>query len=182
MSARHAILFSILIAILFPYYYFVDRPQLKTQTESAKSSQENLFSVKGVDSVVITRGDEKIRFEKTTDGKRFQLVEPQGKFVPQDLMQALASLLINAKQVEIVSTNPSDLAEFGLDKPKSELVLSGDGGGKPIDIFFGSENPTHTAIYARIEGVPKVFLLGKSLEYYQTLMFQWVEGKQGKNA
>jgi len=30
--------------------------------------------------------------------------------------------------------------------------------------------------------VPKVFLLGRNLEYYQTLMFQWVEGKQGKNA
>jgi hypothetical protein len=27
-----------------------------------------------------------------------------------------------------------------------------------------------------------VFLLGQNLEYYQSLMFQWIEGKQGKNA
>ena len=37
-------------------------------------------------------------------------------------------------------------------------------------------------IYAQIEGVPKVFLLGENIEYYQSLMFQWIEGKQGKNA
>ena len=96
-------------------------------------------------------------------------------------MKALADLLEGAKTVEVVSTNPNDLAEFGLDKPKGELILE-PASKKPINIFFGSENPTHTAVYARIEGVPKVFLLGANLQYYQTLMFQWVEGKQGKNA
>ena len=30
--------------------------------------------------------------------------------------------------------------------------------------------------------MPKVFLLGENIEYYQSLMFQWIEGKQGKNA
>jgi hypothetical protein len=37
-------------------------------------------------------------------------------------------------------------------------------------------------VYAQIEGLPQVFLLGKNLQYYETLMFQWIEGKQGKNA
>jgi len=97
------------------------------------------------------------------------------------LMQALAALLINAKSVEVVSTNPNDLAQFGLNHPSGQLIIK-NRDRKPINIYFGSENPTGTAIYARIEGIPKVFLLGKNLEYYQTLMIQWVEGKQGKNA
>lgn len=180
MSARHAILFTILIAILVPFYYYVDRPEVKSA--AAKVEQESLLNLKGIDALTLTRGNEKIRYERMSDGEHYKVVQPQGKFIPQDLMQALNSLLINAKSVEVVSTNPNDLAEFGLDKPAGEIVIEAADKPKPINIFFGNENPTHTAVYAQIEGSPKVFLLGKNLDYYQRLMFEWVEGKQGKTA
>ena len=116
------------------------------------------------------------------DGKLYELVTPPGKFIPHDLMDAVASLLINAKSVEVVAENSNDLAQFGLDHPKSVITVEGTGQPQPIKLAFGNENPTHTAIYAQIEGIQKVFLLGVNIEYYQSLMFQWVEGKQGKNA
>ena len=181
MSPRSAIIFTILIAILLPYYYFVDRPELRLKEVGV--AQESLLNLPGgVDTVTITRGDEKVRYTRMADGHSYKLVEPDGKFVPQDLMKAMADLLEGAKTVEVVSTNAKDLAEFGLDKPKGEVILEAASKKGPINIFFGNENPTHTAVYARIEGTPKIFLLGANLEYYQTLMFQWVEGKQGKNA
>jgi len=180
LSPRSAIIFTVLIAILLPYYYFVDRPELRLK-EMTTSVQESLLDLPGgIDALTVTRADEKVRFTRRSDGQ-YKVVEPDGKFVPQDLMKALADLFEGAKSVEVVSTNPNDLAEFGLDKPRGQVILESSS-KKPISIFFGSENPTHTAVYARIEGVPKVFLLGANLEYYQTLMFQWVEGKQGKNA
>jgi hypothetical protein len=180
LSARSAIIFTVLIAILLPYYYSVDRPELRLK-ELTTSVQESLFDLpNGIDALTVSRDNEKVRYTRRSDGQ-YKVVEPDGKFVPQDLMKALADLFEGAKSVEVVSTNPNDLAEFGLDKPKGEVILEA-GSKKPINIFFGSENPTHTAVYARIEGVPKVFLLGANLQYYQSLMFQWVEGKQGKNA
>lgn len=180
MSARPAILFTILLAILVPFYYYVDRPAVRNAT--AKVVEASLLNLKGIDALTLTRGDEKIRYERMSDGQHYKVVQPQGKFIPQDLMQALNSLLISAKSVEVVSTDPNDTAEFGLDKPRGEIVIEAADKPKPINIFFGNENPTHTAIYAQIEGSPKVFLLGKNLEYYQRLMFEWVEGKQGKAA
>ena len=180
MSPRSAIIFTVLIAILLPYYYFVDRPELRIK-ELTTSVQESLFDLpNGIDALTISRDNEKVRYTRRSDGQ-YKVVEPDGKFVPQDLMKALADLFLEAKSVEVVSTNPKDLAEFGLDNPKGEVTLEASS-KKPISIFFGSENPTHTAVYARIEGVPKVFLLGANSQYYQSLMFQWVEGKQGKNA
>jgi hypothetical protein len=180
LSPRSAIIFTVLIAILFPYYYFVDRPELRLKDVAA--AQESLLDLPGgIDAITVTRGDEKVRYSRRSDGQ-YAVEEPGGKFVPQDLMKALAELLEGAKTVEVVSTDPKNLAEFGLDQPKGELVLQGATKKPPINIFFGSENPTHTAVDAHIEGIPKVFLLGANLEYYQTLMFQWVEGKQGKNA
>ena len=179
MSPRHAIIFTILIAILLPFYHYFDRPGGKVA--ALKADQESLLKLKSVDSITVIRGNTTIQYQVTADGKHWEIVQPAGKFIPQDLMQALAALLINAKSVEVVSTNPNDLAQFGLNQPSGQLIIK-SGDRKPIDIYFGSENPTGTAIYARIEGNPKIFLLGKNLEYYQTLMIQWVEGKQGKNA
>ena len=181
MSPFRAIFFTALIAVLLPFYYFVDRPEVKLK--AMMPAEESLLDLPGgIDGITLTRGDEKVHFTRMADGNGYQLVEPQGKFVPQDLMKALADLLEGAKSVEIVSTNPKDAAEFGLDQPKGELILDPASKKGPIDIFFGNENPTRTAVYARIDNGPKIFLLGANLEYYQTLMFQWVEGKQGKNA
>ena len=182
MSARPAIVFTALFLLLLPIYRYFDLPADKRAAAKVEEQQESLLKLNGIDSITVKRGSETLRYEKTADGKLYQLVEPQGKFVPQDLMQALASLLISAKQVEVVAENTNDLAQFGLDHPRSEMTIGATGTGQPIRIFFGAENPTHTAIYAQIEGIPKVFLLGRNLEYYQSVMFEWVEGKQGKNA
>jgi len=180
MSARPAIVFTVLLAILLPIYLFVDRPDLAPTP--LQERQESLLKLSGIDAITVTRGNESLRYQKTSDGKLYRLIQPSNAFIPQDLMQALAGLLIGAKQVEVVAEDVSNLADFGLDHPQSLMVIEAPGRPEPIKIYFGNENPTHTAIYAQIEGIPKVFLLGSNLGYYQSLMFQWVEGKQGKNA
>jgi hypothetical protein len=179
MSPRHAILFTIVFAILLPYYYLVDTPALKVVR--LKQEQESLLKLSSIDGITVSRGPETIKFERTSDPKRYQVVTPSNGFIPQDLMQATTALLLGATSVEVVSDNPNDLRQFGLDQPSTTMVIEAPG-REPIRIEFGSLNPTKTAVYARIIGNPKVFLLGRNLEYYQTLMFQWIEGKQGKNA
>jgi len=180
VSARPAIVFTLLLAILLPIYFYVSRAPLGPSP--LQEQQESLLKLASIDAITVTRGNERLRYEKTSDGKLYKLTLPSNAFIPQDLMQAMAGLLIGAKQVQVVSNNMSSLADFGLDHPRSELEIESAGRPAPIKIYFGSENPTHTAVYAQIEGIPKVFLLGSNLGYYQSLMFQWVEGKQGKNA
>jgi hypothetical protein len=178
VSPRPAIFYTIAFFILLPIYLW-DRPTLKPV--SLKDTQESLLKLDSIDTVGVARGTETLKFQKTSDQKLFQVVDPQGKFIPQDLMNALVQLLVTQKQVEVVAENSNDLKQFGLDQPTAVLTVQGPGQA-PIKISFGAENPTHTAVYAQIEGRPQVFLLGKNLEYYETLMFQWIEGKQGKNA
>ncbi|HYK65146.1 MAG TPA: DUF4340 domain-containing protein [Patescibacteria group bacterium] len=181
MSLRPAIIYTIAFFILLPLYFWI---QPSTRPASAlEEQQESLLKLGGgIDAVTIVSGPESLKFQKTSDGKFYQLVAPPGKFVPRDLMDALVSLLIGAKSVEVVAQNINDLSQFGLDHPKSIITVEAPGHPQPIKIAFGNENPTHTAVYAILEGTPKVFLLGENIEYYQSLMFQWVEGKQGKTA
>jgi hypothetical protein len=180
VSVRPAIFYTIAFFILLPIYFWI-QPSIKP-ANALEEKQESLFKLNGIDAITIASGIESLRFQKSKDGTFYELVAPPGKFVPRDLMEAMVSLLTSAKSVEVVAENSNDLAQFGLDHPKSVVTIEGPGQPQPIKIAFGNENPTHTAIYAQIEGVPKVFLLGENIEYYQSLMFQWIEGKQGKNA
>ena len=180
MSTRPAIFYTIAFFILLPIYFWI-QPSIKPTSE-LEQKQESLLKLDSIDAVTVASGSESLRFQKDKDGKFYNLVSPPGKFVPHDLMDAMVSLLTSAKSVEVVAEDTSDLAQFGLDHPKSEVTIEAPGLPQPMKIAFGNENPTHTAIYAQIEGIPKVFLLGQNIEYYQSLMFQWIEGKQGKNA
>lgn len=181
MRARPAIFYTIVFFILLPIYFWI-QPSIKPTTALEEKEESLLKLGGGIDAITVSSGSESLRFQKTKDGKLYQLVAPPGKFVPHDLMDAMVSLLMSAKSVEVVAENSNDLAQFGLDHPKAVITVEAPDKPQPIKIDFGNENPTHTAIYAQIEGIPKVFLLGQNLEYYQSLMFQWIEGKQGKNA
>jgi Domain of unknown function (DUF4340) len=181
VSARPAIFYTIVFFVLLPIYFWI-QPSVKPAS-ALEEKQESLLKLGGgIDAITVSSGSESLRFQKDKDGKFYNLVAPPGKFVPHDLMDAMVSLLTSAKSVEVVANDSSDLAQFGLDHPKSVITVEAPGQPQPIKIAFGNENPTHTAIYAQIEGIPKVFLLGQNLEYYQSLMFQWIEGKQGKTA
>ena len=180
MSVRPAIFYTIAFFILLPIYFWI-QPSIKPSSE-LENKQESLLKLNSIDGVTVASGSESLRFQKDKNGQFYNLVAPPGKFVPHDLMDAMVSLLTSAKSVEVVAEDTSDLAQFGLDHPKSVVTIEAPGQPQPMKIAFGNENPTHTAIYAQIEGIPKVFLLGQNIEYYQSLMFQWIEGKQGKNA
>jgi len=178
VSPRPAIFFTVIFFILTPFYFLVDRP-VPIQND-LQEKQESLLKLSAIDAITVTRGAETIHYQKTPDGKLFQLTTPANAFIPQDLMQATAQLLMGAKSVEVVAENSNDAKQFGLDQPTAVMLVQAPGQQKPIKITFGNENPTKTAIYAQIEGVPKIFLLGRSLEYYQDLMFQWVEGSKAR--
>ncbi|MFZ0886919.1 MAG: DUF4340 domain-containing protein [Candidatus Binataceae bacterium] len=181
MSARPAILFTLLFVILTPFYLLADRPQVRKGAE-LEHERASLLDLSAIDAITLTHGNEVVRFEKTADGKLYKIVTPPNGFAPQDLMRAMAALLIEAREVEVVADNSSNLKQFGLDHPAVELTIEAPGRKEPVRLIFGAENPTRTAIYAKISTSPKVFLLGRNIEYYQELMFQWVEGKQGKKA
>ena len=181
MRTRPAIFYTIVFFLLLPVYFW-SQPSIDAPSALQQKEESLLKLGNGIDAITITQGNETLRFQKGPDGKLYQLVSPQGKFIPQDLMSALVQLLVSAKSVEVVSEDSKDLKQFGLDHPSSEITIEAKDKPQPIKIAFGNENPTHSAVYAQILGVPKVFLMGRNLDYYQGLMFQWIEGKQGKNA
>ncbi|HXW83976.1 MAG TPA: hypothetical protein VEJ86_06200, partial [Candidatus Binataceae bacterium] len=90
MSARNAIILTVLLAILLPYYLLADRPQV-TAAQVPQTTQETLLKLNAISAVTVIRGAETVRYQKAPDGRLFTLTEPAHAFVPQDLMQALSA-------------------------------------------------------------------------------------------
>ena len=79
--------------------------------------------------------------------------------------------LTQLPDVEVVDEGKGSIAQFGLDPPVSQMLLTLSG-GKPVTVRFGSRNPSGTAIYAQRDDGPRVYLIGLNVRYYEDLVFQ----------
>ena len=160
-----------LAACLFAYYLaFEGEPPAAEQTKSRMEIVLPIFTdeVKGL--TLRTEGRE-IRTERPE--KRWRVVRPEERAVPSDLFTALLDSLTKSQKSEVVSASPSqeEVEGFGLAAPAWTLEVEGKDGKKTI-VQFGDRNPPTTAVYARIEGSPKVFLVGLNVQYYGDLIFE----------
>jgi hypothetical protein len=81
------------------------------------------------------------------------------------------SAVLEAAEVEVVSSGTDRDVEFGLDHPTAMLVFE-RAGGAPLRLSVGGKNPAQTAVYARADGSPATILVGLNAEYYIGLVLQ----------
>jgi len=131
-----------------------------------------------IDAVELRRDDRIVRCRRV-DG-RWQVTAPAGGSAPADLIAALVTNITELPDVDVVAENGTDLAQFGLDKPATEMTLT-PGGGTPISVRLGNRNPSGTAVYAQRSGSDRVYLIGLNVRYYEDLLFEAV-GPQGRGS
>lgn len=173
MTVRKTIAFWVVAALLFGYWWVVERApdDAKAGLEIQREKFVELFRDE-VQAVELTRDGRTLRAERN-EKKRWAAVSPAGVALPHDLVVTLIDSLSDEQQSEVVNDKPTeaDLSAFGLDEPRTRVRLE-LAGGKDLRIEFGAANPPHTAIYARKHVSPKVYLVGLNLEYYGDLLFQ----------
>jgi len=132
-----------------------------------------------VRTITFVRGATRVRAERR-DG-RWQVVEPAGAAVPPDLVAAAVATLTAGQASEVVADRTSDPSVFGLAAPSSTIVLTtdADGGAGETTVLLGDVNPTHTALYARLAGDPRAYLVGLNVRYYEDLIFEAVATGRG---
>ncbi len=102
---------------------------------------------------------------------RWRVAEPQGAAVTSDLIDALLETLSRIPPIEAVAADDASDAEFGLGEPS--VVITMMAASDPVaSIHLGDRSPTRTALYARVDGDPAVYLLGLNAGYYADLILQ----------
>jgi len=142
---------------LYIKFYESKRPG----TEEAEKQAQNVlnFDRDKIDGILIQNGDDKIDLRKR-DGK-WRLEVPVKDQADSSAVDNLLSDLegwqkqttIPAKEID---ADKGHLAEFGLNKPKLRLKLSGQ--GAPAEIWFGKNAALEGKMYVRFENSKETVL------------------------
>ncbi len=137
----------------------------------------NLFDInqEDINSLTLERQG-KVAFKvKLNEDKQWYLTEPlegvanSGKFQPY--LDGLSSLYA----ISIEEDKPTDLAEFGLDKPSYTMILDTKKGIKKL--YLGTEFVKGQEIYAKLDGVDTIYVLYvPSLDYIDMPLKDLLEG------
>ncbi|MFQ5668057.1 MAG: DUF4340 domain-containing protein [Candidatus Binatia bacterium] len=175
MSARRVGLYWICFGVLTAYYVIVLREPAGQAAAHLTRAAFLDVSEDRIDGLELRRGEARLRCRRIAG--RWQVVEPAGSTAPPDLVAALVDNLTSLPNVEVVAENGENLAQFGLDPPVSQLVLSARR-RRPITVRLGSRNPAGTAVYAQRDDSARVFLIGLSIRYYEDLLFEAVRPRR----
>jgi len=118
----------------------------------------------------------KVAFKvKLNDDKQWYLTEPLEGVANSDKLQPYLDGLPSLSAISIEEDKPTDLAEFGLDKPSYTMILDTKKGTKKL--YLGSEIIKGQEIYAKLEGVDTIFVLSvASLDYIDMPLKSLMEG------
>ncbi len=161
------------IFLLLLGYYLISERRLP-ETEQKPTTQKRIvdFSVADLSEIVLKSGDLEIRAVRSND--QWKVTEPTNSVLSPDLIPSLLDSLLGTEPVERLGVAGKGFAEFGLDRSVQQIQLR-RGGHPPVTVWLGVPNPSHTAVYARIEGSDDVLLLGLNVEYY----FELATGRGG---
>jgi hypothetical protein len=165
MNWRTTLVLAAIAVAVFAYFKFFEIKQ--PSTEEAKRQAQNVvkFDRTKIDGVIIQNGDEKIEIRRR-EGK-WRLETPIKDQADSSLVENLFSDLENWQKDATISAKEIDadkskLNEYGLNKPKLRLKLTGQ--ERPPEILFGKDAALEGKMYVRFEDSKETFLAGQSIK------------------
>jgi hypothetical protein len=140
------------------FYYFYEVRYTEKQKEKADSSRK-VLNVKA-------ENIECIRFKKTKGmvvlekrDKAWFLAEPIKARADAWAVDQIINTLADETWERELNPLPKDLNDFGLTDPEIEVTLSGKGLTEPYRVLIGTENPTGSMRYVRVNQEKRVLLV-----------------------
>ncbi|HMB33052.1 MAG TPA: DUF4340 domain-containing protein [Methylomirabilota bacterium] len=162
MSWKTLVVLAVLVAGLGGFL-IVDNQWLVPKREKAESAKGRLWMVepKDVESFTIARKDDTIKLKRAGDG--WEMVEPVKTRADGGVANEVLTDLTTARVDREIESNPTKLADFGLEPPAATVTLDVKGQTKPFTLTVGGKNPTGVWVYAREGSKPAVVALGESV-------------------
>ncbi|MFQ5830082.1 MAG: DUF4340 domain-containing protein [Candidatus Methylomirabilia bacterium] len=148
-----------LIFAALAIFYYVYEVRLGPEREKAREAKDRLWMVeaKDVEEVILKRQEDSVRIKREADG--WMLVEPVKGSGDKGRIDDLVTNLVTAKVGREIESDPSKLADFGLDSPAAEVTIRIKDTAEPLTLLLGERNPTQSWVYAKEGEKPAVFLL-----------------------
>ena len=147
-------LLVVLIA-LGAYVYFVESKRDPLDTGPKKDKVFAVESDKIEEIAIRSESGDKTTLRKS--GTEWQIVDPVTARPDSAEVSGLTTNLASLEVQNVVQENATDLAAYGLDKPRVEVTFKA--GGQPHTLQIGQKTPPGTDLYARRANENKVFLM-----------------------
>ena len=92
---------------------------------------------------------------------KWEITKPTTTPADQDASSMLVSSIQTLTWDRVIDEHPTDLAQYGLDKPPLQIAVTLKS-GKTTSVAWGSDTVAGTDSYVKIDGDPKVYTTPKS--------------------
>jgi hypothetical protein len=166
MSPKRLLIAVVLLALAGGGVWWSNRLEKEKEGKPAPDGPPQLLAIKDDQIQGLEfhhAGGETIVLERT-DAARWKMVEPkspsgQEYAVDLDTVLQVMNSVSNLSADRVVEEKPSNLKEFGLDKPGFQLtVRKKDGKSEVLEI--GDDSPAGGSAFAKLAGDPRVFTIG----------------------
>lgn len=185
MSWRKPLLLILILVALSAYLYFFDikgaekrdLAEEKRKKEEWRKIQLFPFRTEDFEKIRLVKSNQTIVYEE--ENSAWWMKEPMTIKGNQDAVVDIIQSIMNVVETDPVADNPSDLAQFGLDRPRMEIGIKLRGEAKTRTLLLGSDNPTSTTIYAKLDDSPRVFLVGSLIRWEVSKEFNNLKNRTG---
>jgi Domain of unknown function (DUF4340) len=146
------------------YAYFVESKREPSDTAvPAKGTKVLPIDSSKVEEIEVTSASGDVtRLKK--NGNDWQIVAPSPMDADQQTVSALLSSLESLETSKTIDEHPASVKDFGLDPPRAIVGVRQTGETTMRKIDLGTKTPTGADLYARVEGQPKLILIGASAD------------------
>jgi len=153
------------LAGLWGIFTYVGRKKPAASSEKKSAPSQKIFPAKKDQIVAFTvtpSGGKPVTC--TLNNKTWQITEPEKLPADSSTIDSFLGSLTSATPSEVVSEQPGDLKEFGLDPPDTTIEVKTNATPQEFTLRLGSSTPTNDGIYAQVAGQQRVFTLASFLK------------------
>jgi len=162
-SGKSLLLLVLVAAGLGGYIYFVEMKR-DPAAETAVTREKVFTLTPGtIEDVEITNAANEVT-RVTRQDTTWAITAPVASEADTVEISTVVSSIEALEQTRVVSEAPESAAAFGLDPARVTVAFKVAGEGTMRRLQIGTKTPTGGDLYARVEGSPKVFLIGGYLE------------------
>jgi hypothetical protein len=161
MRPKSNIILFIIFILLGAYVYFFETGSKEKNYSSEESQKVLRFNPEDVEEIKLKIQGSAMVLKKKD--QQWRIVSPMQTDAIKSKVDSLLSVF-EFPVIRVIDTNPLDLSEYGLNKPKFELGLRMKGENVFKTLHVGNNSPQGLNCYAKLEGNPEVLLIGRIYE------------------
>ena len=149
----------VLAALAGVLYWSNHHPPSDSTANASVDTPPKILSLKQEDISKLEikkKGGEALDLAKGDSGK-WQITAPKPLGADQDAVSSLLSSVSSLNADRLIDDKATDLNQYGLAQPSLEIDITAK--DKPQKLLLGDDAPTGSAVFARLDGDPRVFTI-----------------------